>query len=155
MAVIDKTLTNPHVPPAGFDRPVVPVWVEIDLATADVDSASDDLLLFQFPPVAKLRNEAGIVELRFSTAVDSGGATWQYDLVIGGADAVADFTLDANSTAGRADNDIASSDQIATEALHLDVGGLYLALNIDAVGDQPGVVEVALEYSQNVKKYSD
>lgn len=154
MAVIDKTLTNPHAIPAGSDRPVIPVWVEIDLAAADVDSAADDLLLVEFPPVAYLRNEAGNVAIRFVSDMDT-GTTWQYDLVISDSDAVADVTLDSNSTSGRAANDVALSDAVAGEGLWIDVGGKYLAMNIDGAATGGSTIEVAFEYSQNVKKLAD
>ena len=150
MAVLfDATGSNPSVPSAGSDRAVIQDWVEVDL---DLD-ATGQILLYQFPEVAFLRNVAGEVNTFFAEAA---GGSFVGNLHISGSDGVNDYTdillPSVTATANAAD----ASDQMTGEAglgAFIDVGGKYITLNITTVGTNTAcTVQLGVKYSQNVIK---
>ena len=130
--------------PLGVTFPT-PAFFEVDVAVTDIDHADDDVLLVKLPDDYWILNRAGSVGIGVESKLDAGGATIQFDLIICDVDGVADYTLISNCIIGRTDGECDFSDQIVTENLILDVGGKYIAINMDAVGDTAGTFQVYVE----------
>jgi len=147
------TLSGPaSFPPAGSDRGTNPVWVTATIDTLYIDHADDSILLAgPFPAVAFIKNTAGSMFARWTDMDTNATETLDFDLGFGGVDGVLDFTFLNLGTAVE-DAAVGESAQIAAQDPWIDIGGLYLIMEIIAVSATPadGTVQVGFEYTQNV-----
>ena len=154
MAVINKTIQSPDPHnPSWSPTGVTPFWVEVAIDSTDVD-ATDELLVYQFPEGAKLKNSDDEIEVRCDTVVDSAGGL-VVSLTIGGIDGVADFDF-GSSNVGDTAGEIVGIVQDADKDAWLDVGGLYFIIEVTTAAgtEADGVYEIAGKFSGGVKKYS-
>jgi hypothetical protein len=105
----------------------------------------------QLPAVAYIKNAAGVFIARWTDMDSHATETLDFDLGFGGADGVLDFTMINNGTASE-DAGVGASAQIAAQDPWIDIGGLYVVMEVIAVAATPvaGTVQVAFEYTQNV-----
>ena len=145
MAVLfDFSGSNPSVPAAGIDRPVILDWVEFDMDT----DATGQILLYKFPDVAFLPYRAGSVSL---FCVDAPGGSFAGALELSDSDGVTDAVLVAAGTVVA--DQIDTSAAVAAEGAFLDVGGKYIVFDITVVGTSTAcTMQLAIEYTQNVIK---
>lgn len=147
------TLTGPpSFPNASADRGSNPVWISCSIPTTAIDHADDSILLAgPMPAVAYIKNAAGVFCARWTDMDSNATETLDFDLGFGGVDGVLDFTFINNGTAVE-DAGVGESAQIAAQDPWIDIGGLYVIMEIIAVSATPvaGTVQVAFEYTQNV-----
>jgi hypothetical protein len=147
------TLTGPpSFPSAGSDRGTNPVWISASIVTTHIDHADDSILLAgPMPTVAYIKNAAGVFVARWTDLDTNAVETLDFDLGFGGSDGVLDFTFINNGTASE-DAGVAENAQLAAQDPWIDVGGLYLIMEVIAVAATPaaGTVQVGFEYTQNV-----
>jgi hypothetical protein len=146
-------LTGPtSFPHSGADRGTCPVWISATIPTTAIDHEDDNILLSaQLPAVAYIKNAAGVFIARWTDMDSHATETLDFDLGFGGADGVLDFTMINNGTASE-DAGVGASAQIAAQDPWIDIGGLYVVMEVIAVAATPvaGTVQVAFEYTQNV-----
>lgn len=126
--------------PVGSDF----VYFQVNIPTAALDSADEQILLFKFPDdgdVFLQRGNVGDLHVAIST-IDSGtSATW--DLGIGDSDGVIDTALIANATGGQT---AAATDVLDAVGAPLDVSGKYLIFDVTtaAATAAAGTINVAM-----------
>ena len=152
-ATVTRTLGSSSFPPAGSDRSLLPFWVEIDVATTDLDNAGDEIVVgTPFPTVAYFPNAAGMF-----TAYATNIAAADLDVTVGfGTSAgVLTYTLltitDFGAGAATCDSMAVSLD---AEPAWIDIGGLYLVVDCTVPATTPAVgqIQIAGFYSQNILK---
>lgn len=145
MAVLFSAVgSNPSVPAAGSDRPIVLDWIEVDLDT----DALGQILLYKFPDVAFLPNRAGAVRLFM---VDAPGGSFAAGLDITDSDGVSDYDIAANEPLVA--DECFNSTEVNAGGAYIDVGGKYVTLDISVVGTSTAcTVQLGVEYTQNVIK---
>lgn len=149
------TFTQPAwVFPAAANQGIIPVWVSAAIATTNIDHADDSILLAgPMPDVAYIKNAAGVFVARWTDMDTNATETLDFDLGFGASDGGLDVTFLNNGTAVE-DAAVAENAQLAANDPWIDVGGLYLIMEIIAVSATPaaGTVQVGFEYTQNVIK---
>ena len=142
---------NSSFPPASSDRGTIPVWISATIPTTATDHADDSILLSgQLPPVAYIKNQAGAFVARWADLDSSTGL--DFDLGFGDVDGVLNLTLINNGTTASQSVGVAESAQLAATDPWIDIGGLYVIMEIIAAATTSvaGVVQVGFEYTQNV-----
>lgn len=142
----------PSFPNAGYDRGTNPVWISCSIPTTAIDHADDSILLAgPLPAVAYIKNASGVFCATWTDMDTNATETLDFDLGFGGADGVLDYTFMNNGTAVE-DAGSGESAHISGEDPWIDVGGLYVIMEVIAVSATPaaGTVQVGFEYTQNV-----
>ena len=147
------TLTGPpSFPNAGFTPGTHPVWISASIATTQIDHNDDSILLAgPMPDVAYIKNAPGVFVARWTDLDTNATETLDFDLGFGGSDGVLDHTFINNGTASE-DAGVAASAQIAARDPWIDIGGLYVIMEVIVKAATPdtGTVQVGFEYTQNV-----
>ena len=146
------TLTGPpSFPNAGADRGECPVWITCTIASTMVDHDDDNILLAgPLPAVAYIANTTGAFFARWTDLDTSTGL--DFDLGFGGSDGVLDFTLINNGTTASQSAGVGVGAQLAAQDPWLDIGGLYVVMEVIAAATTAaaGTVQVGFKYNQNV-----
>jgi hypothetical protein len=153
MAVYDLSASNPAVPAAGSDRPLVPVWVTANLTTTHLGTADNYILVAKMPDVAYIHNVKESMAVRWSDMDTHATETLDFDIGFADVDGVLDITLLNNGTASEnAGQDEIPTAQLATSDPFVDVGGKYISIHIvaKAATAAAGTVQLGFFYSQNV-----
>ena len=142
----------PSFPNAGADRGYCPVWISCSIATTHIDHEDDSVLLAgPMPAVAYIANKTGSFWARWTDMDTNATETLDFDLGFGAVDGGLDYTFLNNGTAVE-DAGVGVGAQIAAQDPWIDIGGLYVIMEIIAKAATPaaGTVQVAFEYNQNV-----
>jgi hypothetical protein len=132
---------------------MTPFRVSGTLAVAD-QTDTDITVFFQFPDRAFIKNGTGNIVCKVAD-YDVGGSTLDLNLVIVGTDEAVDYVL--KNTGADPGASIIEQAPIDAQDTWLDVGGLYLGIEIEAAGDgtpTAGAIEFGGEFSVGVKDYS-
>jgi len=152
-AVLNLT-TPASFPPAGSDKGTIPVFLSATIPTTATDHADDSILIAgPLPPVAFIKNGAGVFVARWDDLDSSTGL--DFDLGFGGIDGVLDFTMINVGTTDSQKAFVGQSAQVALSDPWLDIGGLYVIMEIIAAATTSvaGVIEIGFDYTQNVLKH--
>jgi len=151
-AVLDLSgQISPRFPPAGSNYGIIPFDVNVELDVLDCDHTGDAILIFQFPSVAFLFNGTGGMVAKYDDMDTHGTPTVAFNVGVGAVDGVLDYILITGSTG--AETGIAETQATLTSANPwLDVGDLYLILDVTAVGTTPadGGVRIGGWYTQQL-----
>lgn len=130
-------------------KAVTPFHVTISVPTDALDSADEQVLLYQFP-TNPFENETWLRDCILGVDDLDGGAGLVFDVGLGDEDGVIDTPLVTGSTAGQAGGTVVVLDYAD---LPVDVSGLYLILDVTTASATPtaGAVEVFGSFAGGVQ----